>query len=203
MDCSKISQGLQAAKCNVPPVPGTAPKVWLYNWSDVRVAAAKTEASGGPLVREGGIIISDDMANDFGKIGFTFESLDNSTEGNVTYNKGAYFGNWQHDLILRIFTKSQKSKQFVEGLNGARVVAVVENKDQAGNCVFEMYGFYSGLELNEATGTTTMADLVVYQLTLGSGENSKESTLPLTIDSGSGGYNEILADLKATLVAAP
>ena len=170
MDCSKITQGLQAVNCAQPAIAGTNPRVILLNYADIdRKLSVVTNN-----------VISDLISN---SKGFEFESLDNSAVGTSTFTKGTYFSNWQQDLVLRIFTKNELAKKFVNSLNGARVVAVVENKESGpdGQVKYEAYGWDAGLELNEATSTTEMADLVVYQLTLGSGEISKESSLPKSV----------------------
>jgi hypothetical protein len=123
------------------------------------------------------IILKDDAT------GYDFESLDNANLGEVSYNKGTYFGNWQHDLTMRVFAKNEASKKFINNLNGARVVAVVENKEPGsdGGVKYEAYGWDAGLELNEGTASTDMADQIVYQVKAGSGANSKEGSLPKSV----------------------
>lgn len=172
MDCSKITAGLQAVACNDPAIPGTGQKVYLINYNDIdRTLSVVTDN-----------VISDVILKPTAK-GYLFETIDNSTEATTTLNKGKYFGNWQQNLSLRIFTKSELAKKFVNGLNGARVVAIVENKETgtAGEVKWEAYGWDAGLELNEVTAETVMTDLVVYSLTVGSGETSKESSLPKSV----------------------
>ena len=172
MDCSKITQGLQAVNCGQPAIPGTGRRVILVNYSDLDRNLSKVTDN----------VISDLILKGTAKA-FEFESLDNSSVGTITFTKGTYFSNWQHDLAMRIFAKSETAKKFVNSLNGARVIAIVENKESGpeGHVKYEVYGWDAGLELNEGTSSTEMADLVVYQLTLGSGEISKESSLPKSI----------------------
>lgn len=172
MDCSKIVMGLQAVDCGKPAIAGTASRVVLLNYADVD--RALSEEADNVISK----IILKDAAN-----GFDFYSLDNTTLGEVSINKGTYFSNWQHDLSLRIFAKNEDSKKFVNSLNGARVIALVENKEggKDNDVKWEAYGWDSGLELNEMTSSTDMADLVVYQTKMGSGANSKESSLPKSV----------------------
>ena len=173
MDCSKITIGLQAVNCGQPAIPGTGPRVILLNYSEVD--------KGGSVIN-GNVIESIKFKVNTMK-GYDFESLDNANLGEISLNKTTYFSNWQHDLTMRIFAKNENSKKFVNQLNGARVIAIVENKEGGpdGEVKYEAYGWDSGLELNEGTASTDMADLVVYQIKIGSGTNSKESSLPKSV----------------------
>lgn len=173
MDCSKITSGLQAVTCNNPAIPGTGSRVILINYADIDRNASTVA---GNVITE--LILKSETTK-----GFAFESLDNATLGEISYNKGTYFGNWQHDLTLRVFAKNESAKKFANELNGARVVAIVENKEPGtdGDVKYEAYGWDAGLELNEASASTEMADLVVYQIKLGSGANSKEGSLPKSV----------------------
>lgn len=172
MDCSKITSGLQAVICDKPAIPGTGEKVYIINYNDI-----DRELS----------VIANNVITDIilkgNATGYLFESLDNSTEGTTTLNKGKYISNWQQNLSIRIFAKNESAKAFVNELNGARVVAIIENKESgdSGEVKYEAYGWDAGLELNEVTAETIMTDYVVYSLTLGSGEISKESTLPKSV----------------------
>ena len=172
MDCSKITQGLQAVVCGQPAIPGAGPRVILINYSEIDRALSVITNN----------VISDLVLKGTAK-GYDFESLDNANLGEISYNKTTYFGNWQHDLTMRIFAKKEISKKFVNQLNGARVVAIVENKESGpdGEVKYEAYGWDAGLEFNEGTASTEMADLIVYQVKMGSGENSKESSLPKSV----------------------
>ena len=150
MDCSNIAAGLVAAQCDKAPIGGTASKVYMINFADIdRDSSTVTNNVISALVLK------------TGKIGFAFESLEDSTVGEFSANIGTYFANWQHDVTLRIFAKSQDAKNFLDSSLQARVVLVVENRE-AGNTKFECYGFDSGLKISECTGSTELADGVVY-----------------------------------------
>jgi hypothetical protein len=189
MDCSKITQGLQAVNCGKPPVAGTGTRVILLNYADVDKS----------LSVEANNVISEILLKS-GAIGYAFESLDNTNTGESSYNKTTYYGNWQHDLTMRILVKNEDAKTFVNEMNGARVVAIVENKEMGvdGEVKYEVYGWDAGLELNECTATTEMADGVVYQLKMGSGTNSKESTLPKSVFDTSLTKTEAMLDSLIT-----
>jgi hypothetical protein len=172
MDCSKITQGLQAVNCGQPAIAGTGPRVILINYADIDRSLSTVADN---------VITSLVLKADV--VGYEFQSLDNANLGEVSYNKTTYFGNWQHDLTMRIFAKDEGAKKFANDMNGARVVAVVENKELGtdGNVKYEVYGWDAGLELNEGTASTDMADNVVYLLKMGSGTNSKENSLPKSV----------------------
>ena len=173
-DCSKLGMGLQAVVCGKPPVAGTGSKVILLNYSEIDRNLS---------------VVADNVITALvlkqQATGYEFRGLDNSNLGATTLNKGTYMSNFQHDLTLRIFAKNEASKKFANSLNGARVVAIVQNKEQGdnGSVKWECYGWDAGLELNEFESNTEMADSVVYQILLGSGENSKESSLPKSVFS--------------------
>jgi hypothetical protein len=171
-DCSKLGMGLQAVNCGAPPIGGTGPQVILLNYSEIDRGLSVIENN----------VISSLILKGAAK-GYKFQGLDDANVGTTTLNKGTYMSNFQQDLVLRIFAKNEDSKKFVNYFNGARVVAVVQNKENgdSGDVKWECYGWDAGLELNELTATTEMTDNVVYQLTIGSGANSKESSLPKSV----------------------
>ena len=172
MDCSKITQGLQAVICNVPAIPGAGSQVILLNYSDIDRKLSEVTDN----------VISSIILKGTAK-GYKFETIDKSVLGEISLNKGTYFSSWQHDLTLRIFVKKEDAKKFVNNFNSARVIPIIENKELGpnGETKYEAYGWDSGLELNEAPSSTDMADLVVYQIKLGSGDKSKESSLPKSV----------------------
>lgn len=180
-NCSTISAALVAAVCNKQEQGGTAARVILINFKDIDKSlsiASKTT-------------ISEIVLQPF-KRGYAFTSLEDSTVGDFAVNKGTWFRNWNHNLLLRIFIKSDYAKEFVNAIAGSRVVAIVENKEigsaivvggvaTEGEVKYEVYGWDAGLELQEAVGTTDIADGVVYDLKLGTPEKSKESSIPKSI----------------------
>ena len=89
----------------------------------------------------------------------------------------------QHNVVVRIFKKSEAAKKFVNGLTNARVIAIVENNDTGdnGDTKYEVYGWDSGLELTEITVTTEMTDGVAYQVTLANGTIAQEGSLPMSL----------------------
>lgn len=172
MDCSKITVGFAMTACGKPALAGTAARVILLNYSDVDKALSEVNATNDNIIES--IILQ------AGAKGYEVDSLPNTTVGEDTLNVGTYNRTHQHNLTIRIFKKSEAAKTFVNGLTNARVVAIVQNNDRgdAGDTKYEIYGWDSGLEMNDLTASTEMADNVAYLFTLGSGTIAQEGSLP-------------------------
>ena len=171
MDCAKIAAGLTAAECGKMATAGTGTKVVLMNYDDIDKASSTVSS---------GVCTSLVLAAD--KLAYLFESIDKATTGEATFAKGTYIDSYNHAVTLRIFIKDQTSKNFINSLTNARVVAIVENRatGASGNTKYEVYGWDSGLKLSENAFTTDFADNVVFTAKLASDENSKEGQLPLS-----------------------
>lgn len=172
-DCSKLTTGLVAANCAKGAIAGTGPAVTLLNYNDID-RAGSTVASN---------VITQILLEGTNK-GHLFESLDDSIEPAPVLAPGKYLRNrWQHDLVMRVFVKTEPAKAFINSLPGARVVAIVENKEigTAGEVKYEAHGWDAGLICLEAKEVPGYADGVVYEIKLGSSENSKETSLPKSV----------------------
>ena len=172
MDLSQITAGLVAVSAARSAIAGTGSKVYLLSYTDINKATSVVTAN----------VISS-IVMQATKKGYIFETLDNSFDGSSDLVKGPYYSDFDHKLPLRIFTKTQAAKAFVESLKLARVVAIVENKEigAAGELKYECYGWDAGLELTSMKTSTAMADKVVFELELGSGSKSKETSLPKSV----------------------
>lgn len=171
MDCSKITAGY-VQDCEKVAKGGTGSKVFLFNLADID----KTDDdSGAEYIHD--IILKE------GKKGVIYESFDNSTEGTATLNKGAYISNYDHQITLRLFSKSEEARAFIGQIKQARVVAVVESRNAGTNGFnYEVYGFESGLVLSENAISTTLTDGVAYSLVLKSDDTSKENYIPRIVE---------------------
>lgn len=172
LDCSKIKTGFTNQVCGKPAIAGTTARVILISYSDV-----DKSKSG----------VSDNVISSLvlkaGATGYEVDSLPNATVGSDTINAGTYLKTHQHNVVVRIFKKSEAAKKFVNGLTNARVIAIVENNDTGdnGDTKYEVYGWDSGLELTEITVTTEMTDGVAYQVTLANGTIAQEGSLPMSL----------------------
>lgn len=172
LDCSKIKTGFTNQVCGKPAIAGTTARVILISYSDIDKSKS---------------VVSDNVISSLilkaGATGYEVDSLPNATVGSDTINAGTYLKTHQHNVVVRIFKKSEAAKKFVNGLTNARVIAIVENNDPGdnGDTKYEVYGWDSGLELTEITVTTEMTDGVAYQVTLANGTIAQEGSLPMSL----------------------
>lgn len=172
LDCSKIKTGFINQVCGKPAIAGTTARVILISYSDVDKSKS---------------VVTDNIISSLilkaGATGYEVDSLPNATVGSDTINAGTYLKTHQHNVVVRIFKKSEAAKKFVNGLTNARVIAIVENNDTGddGDTKYEVYGWDSGLELTEITVTTEMTDGVAYQVTLANGTIAQEGSLPMSL----------------------
>lgn len=172
LDCSKIKTGFINQGCGKPAIAGTTARVILLSYSDVDKSKS---------------VVTDNVISSLilkaGATGYEVDSLPNATVGSDTINAGTYLKTHQHNVVVRIFKKSEAAKKFVNGLTNARVIAIVENNDHGdnGDTKYEVYGWDSGLELTEITVTTEMTDGVAYQVTLANGTIAQEGSLPMSL----------------------
>ena len=178
MNCSELTQGLIAAKCNSTETAGAEDKVYLLNFSDIDrqgSTVANNVITGIKLVKR----------NNVQMLGFAFETFGKSLkDAGATFAKGTYSNMWQHNVTLRVFVKKEESKTFANQLAaGAKIVAVIKNRATGANgeVTFEAYGWDNGLELSESANTLEFADSVVYTLTLSSPEGTQEGSLPKSV----------------------
>ena len=172
LDCSKIKTGFTNQVCGKPAIAGTTARVILLSYSDVDKSKS---------------VVTDNVISSLilkaGATGYEVDSLPNATVGSDTINAGTYLKTHQHNVVVRIFKKSEAAKKFVNGLTNARVIAIVENNDTGdnGDTKYEVYGWDPGLELTEITVTTEMTDGVAYQVTLANGTIAQEGSLPMSL----------------------
>jgi hypothetical protein len=169
MNCTDLTANITAALCGKVAVSGTGAKVVLINYEDIDRILSTEVAN----------VITSLKLNGTKK-GVLFTSHEDSTVGDVSLKKGTYVDTFVHNLNLRIFVKNEDTKKFVNDLAMAKIVAVVENKElgNAGDVKYEVYGWNSGLEASEITGTTELADGIVYNVKIGTSDKSTEGTLP-------------------------
>lgn len=185
LDCSKIKTGFINQVCGKPAIAGTTARVILLSYSDVDKSKS---------------VVTDNVISSLilkaGATGYEVDSLPNATVGSDTINAGTYLKTHQHNVVVRIFKKSEAAKKFVNGLTNARVIAIVENNDTGdnGDTKYEVYGWDSGLELTEITVTTEMTDGVAYQVTLANGTIAQEGSLPMSLFDTDEATTDLMVD---------
>lgn len=171
--------------CGKPAIAGTTARVILLSYSDVDKSKS---------------VVTDNVISSLilkaGATGYEVDSLPNATVGSDTINAGTYLKTHQHNVVVRIFKKSEAAKKFVNGLANARVIAIVENNDTGdnGDTKYEVYGWDSGLELTEITVTTEMTDGVAYQVTLANGTIAQEGSLPMSLFNTDEATTDLMVD---------
>ena len=185
LDCSRIKTGFTNQVCGKPAIAGTTARVILLSYSDVDKSKS---------------VVTDNVISSLilkaGATGYEVDSLPNATVGSDTINAGTYLKTHQHNVVVRIFKKSEAAKKFVNGLTNARVIAIVENNDTGdnGDTKYEVYGWDSGLELTEITVTTEMTDGVAYQVTLANGTIAQEGSLPMSLFNTDEATTDLMVD---------
>lgn len=185
LDCSKIKTGFINRVCSKPVIAGTTARVILLSYSEVDKSKS---------------VVTDNVISSLilkaGATGYEVDSLPNATVGSDTINAGTYLKTHQHNVVVRIFKKSEAAKKFVNGLTNARVIAIVENNDigDNGDTKYEVYGWDSGLELTEITVTTEMTDGVAYQVTLANGTIAQEGSLPMSLFNTDEATTDLMVD---------
>lgn len=182
-NCGKISKSLVLAGCK-SSTPAIEPEMILLNFEDYQ-KATKEEADG--------VISALTLAA--GANGVRYSGAKNSFERSCTLSKGTYVNTFDHKVLCRVFKKTQTVKDEMNKLKESKVVAIVKNVDKGEESVaWELLGADNGLEMSEFTEDATASDGIIYQFSLASGDNFKESELPKTIDAGTADTTEALIE---------
>lgn len=178
MSCKTIAASLIADICGEQAASGTGARLIILNFNEVDKSLSSVTGN-----------VIDSIVMKATKVGLSLTSADdNANLGEYSLVRGTYKPRWQHDVTGRLFTKDELTKTFMNDIVGSKVIIIVQNKAEGytnqstktgpGATKYEVYGWDSGLEVLEATGSTEIADGVVYQFKAGSPERSKEGSLP-------------------------
>lgn len=173
ISCGKISANAMLAKCggSTAAVKG---RVILMNYDDIDYAES-TVADG---------VLSAIVMKNNAK-GFAWETHDRGVEVNSPLVVKTYYNAFEHNLVIRVFDKTQEIKDQINALAHGRVVAIVENRSNANaETHYEVYGWDSGLVMTAEDAPSTDGDGVIYTITLNSDEVSQEGQLPLSFYTG-------------------
>ena len=172
--CDALTAGI-AYDCANPPSGGANDRLILVNFADIN--GFVTLDATNPLVIEG-------IALAGTSVGYVFEGLNNPNEPRAALVKGRYVNGYDHEVRFKCFSNSILTKTQLSKLDGALVVAIVQNnhKGADGEAAFEVYGLETGLRLQELERILADAELQgAYNLLLKNDDISKPSTLPHTI----------------------
>lgn len=189
INCAKIGKSLVLGDCG-RSVAAIEPEMVLVNFDDWKAATKELD---------GNVLSSVVLAS--GANGYKYESLKNSFEKDCTLAKGTYQNGFDHKVVARVFANTQSIKDELVKLSAAKVVAILKNCDTKNEeTLYEVYGSDNGLEMSEFTSPSTDTDGIHYSFTLASGDNAKESQLPLTLNAG--GVEETKAIVDALCAKA-
>ena len=172
--CDALTAGI-AYDCANPPSGGVNDRLILFNYS----------ALDGNVTYDGANpIIVTNITPPMGGWGYVFEGVNNSNEPRSAMVKGRYVNGYDHEVRFKCFDNSPTAKLQLGKLDGALVVAIVQNnrKGASGNSAFEIYGLETGLRLQELERILADAETQgAYNLLIRNDEISRPSSLPHTL----------------------
>lgn len=172
-NCANISKNLVLSQC-AAGVAAIEPELILINFDDIDRASSEVN----------GNVISELVLLD-AKKGYKYSSAKNAMEADSPLVKGTYRNAFDHKVVARVFDKTQDIKDELMKLKEGKVVAIVKNVDKRNEATrYEVYGWENGLEMGDLQAPSTDADGVIYNITLQSGDNAKESQLPMSLYAG-------------------
>lgn len=171
MPCIKDIEKDFLFDCDNLPSAGIEKNVLLVNRQDIDLTASSVT---------GGVV---DVVLKAGTTGFLIEGIKqiNSYNYEVTVNTDS-LNRVTHTFIGRIYSLTPENKKQINAfINGANVVAIVENlaKGVDQKDAFEVLGWENGLEIAEGVKNSLEND-GAFVLTLASNEQTLESKAPLT-----------------------
>jgi hypothetical protein len=172
--CDDLTAGI-LYDCDNPPSGGANDRLILFNYDDI---------NGNVTVDPTNSLLFTDITLASGVTGFVFEGINNSNEPRSAMVKGRYVNGYDHEVIFKVFKNSPQAKAQLQKLDGAKVVALVQNnhKGEDGNAAFEIYGYETGLRLQELERVIADSELQgAYNVNIRNDEVSRPSSLPHTL----------------------
>jgi len=172
--CDKINEDI-LYDCANPPTGGANDRLILFNHDDI---------NGNVTIDPTNSLVFTDITLASGVRGYVFEGLNNSNEPRSAMVKQRYVNRYDHEVIFKVFKNSPDAKAQLQKLDGAKVVALIQNnhKGEDGNAAFEIYGYETGLRLQELERVVADAELSgAYNVTIRNDEGASPSSLPQTL----------------------
>lgn len=165
--CGEITANIER-NCDVLPVGGVKSSMRLINSEDI---ATITRDPANPLIVTG-------MTLKIGKKAFTYEVFKRGHKPRFTKVNGDFGDRYRHEVDTSIQVWDNATKAQVEGLNGASLVAIVENLQNTGDARFEIYGLEAGMYVADGAVRNLNENDGVYVFTLASDDLSLEAHIP-------------------------
>lgn len=184
--CGKISADL-LNDCDNKPVAGVGTVLTLINKEDVGAVVYDTE---NPQVVRSISLKAGARAYKFEVYKYTHKPRTTS----VSRTFGTYH---KHEIATAIMTWDIATKIQVEGLLGAKVIAIAENLQSKGDARVEIYGWDSGLSIADGAVRDTAANDGVFNFTLANEDEYPEPNLPKTFAVETSGVYDYSATIAA------
>lgn len=174
MNCGNLSKNLVLAACK-NSLASIEADIILLNFDEVDRDASSLSGN-----------VLSTLTMKTSQFGYRYTSHKNAFEATVALNKGTYINSFVHGAVVRVFSKSQNTKDELNKLANGKVIAIVKNSDsQNDETKYEVYGWENGLVMSDLQAASTDADGVLYTFNLSSDDNARESQLPLSFYSTS------------------
>lgn len=182
MSCDRITSNI-AHQCLDKLKSGLKDRLYIFNFDDVNKTASTFDPTN-KLILTSLVLKTASPALS----GYTLDGFNFSNEHDTALAKGKYIDNWDHNLTFRIFDNTPEVKEWINNATNSRFIVVIENNysnknaSPAGTTVFEVLGWDNGLEISEATRSTTDEDLKgAWTLKASCDEANKEPYPPFTL----------------------
>lgn len=158
MSCNKIASSI-AHQCLDKLKSGIKDRLYLFNIDDIDKTASTFDPTNKFILTSIVLKTASPALS-----GYTVDGFNFSNEHDTALAKGKYIDNWDHNLTFRIFNNTPEDKKWIVEATGSRFVVVIENNysnknaTPAGTTVYEVLGWENGLEISEATRSTTDED---------------------------------------------
>jgi hypothetical protein len=186
--CAKITVG-SAINCDAPISGGTGTRIVICNFDDKGTATVGADGTISALALTGATV------------GYAFEGQKLSHHPSYELVKKPFINMFKHQIEFLVFEYNQTMKANLQKLAKGKVFAVVENNFQgtAGETAFEVYGYNTGLFLEELKRDANDTDNQgAITLKLSSDENGLESVLPQALFITSYAASKVIVDALLT-----
>lgn len=186
--CAKITVGA-AIDCDNPISGGTGTRMIICNFDDKGTATVGVDGTISALALTGATV------------GYLFEGQKLSHHPSYELVKKPFINMFKHQVEFLVFDYTQAMKANLQKLSKGKVFAVVENNYQgaAGETAFEVYGYNTGLFLEELKRDANDTDNQgAFTLKLSSDEGALESVLPQALFITSYAASKVIVDALLT-----
>lgn len=183
LNCSELLYDIVGADCNNEAHVLTSGELILIPYDKFIGSTAATANGGGFLLSDGIGTMREGKAS-------MLTTYGEATTGSFEAVKGTYLTKFKHQVEAKLFLRYGEVRGALNALkNGKFVVVLALSAKEAAEgmtgvtplCA-ELYGFNSGLELAELSGSTQLEDGVAYSVVLASKDGNEEPFVPIALE---------------------